>query len=416
MTTSGTREGVPPVYGCVVGDCPVRLWGLTSVERLRRIFARTGVAGLVEPGTVPPGADALCLRADYVYEDRTIEDLARRRDLVLQVEGREGPQPVAVHVPSQHVAAAVRLLQGEIRTPELPGVEVASPETLSTGYTKKLRKLETPVVLKITPDRQAALERHLFDGSYKGVTDAITKWVWPTPARWATRVCARLRLRPNDVTVVSLILVIIATILFARGQFGIGLALAWVMTFLDTVDGKLARVTVQSTQFGHLFDHVIDIVHPPFWYLAWGIGLTLYTAPFPGLSLPVVLAAIVGAYIFGRLIEGAFSRLLSSFSLFCWTLFDSYFRLVMARRNPNLVLLTLSACIGRPDWGLLAVALWTVVSTLILLVRFLTGVWERVTRGPLQSWMTEQPPDGGGIPRLARPFMGYTPARERLSG
>jgi phosphatidylglycerophosphate synthase len=42
---------------------------------------------------------------------------------------------------------------------------------------------------------------------------------------------------------------------------------------LDTVDGKLARVTVTSGRFGHCFDHIIDLIHPPVWYILWGRGL-----------------------------------------------------------------------------------------------------------------------------------------------
>jgi phosphatidylglycerophosphate synthase len=45
------------------------------------------------------------------------------------------------------------------------------------------------------------------------------------------------------------------------------------MTFLDTVDGKLARVTLTSSRIGDVLDHGLDLLHPPFWYLAWGIGL-----------------------------------------------------------------------------------------------------------------------------------------------
>ncbi len=45
------------------------------------------------------------------------------------------------------------------------------------------------------------------------------------------------------------------------------------MTFLDTVDGKLAHVTLTSSRFGHIFDHSLDLLHPPFCYLAWGLGL-----------------------------------------------------------------------------------------------------------------------------------------------
>ena len=72
-------------------------------------------------------------------------------------------------------------------------------------------------MLPARADRAAALERHLFDGSYKGVTDLVTKWVWPAPARAVTRVCARYGIPPNAVTAVSFALVVIVTLLFARG-------------------------------------------------------------------------------------------------------------------------------------------------------------------------------------------------------
>src|SRR6185295_18166533 len=195
-----------------------------------------------------------------------------------------------------------------------------------------------PVVLAVRPDRAAALERHLFDGSYKGVTDLVTKWVWPAPARAVTRLCARRGIGPNAVTAASLTLVLIVTVLFARGHFAAGLALAWVMTFLDTVDGKLARVTVTSTRAGHLFDHGIDVIHPPVWYCGWAWGLT---GGLPAVwTLAPVLGVIVVGYVAGRLVEMVFKHWVGGCSLFTWRPVDSYFRLIMARRNPNLLLLT----------------------------------------------------------------------------
>src|SRR3546814_17463336 len=56
-------------------------------------------------------------------------------------------------------------------------------------------------------------------------------------------------------------------------MFGWGLVAAYAMTFLDTVDGKLARVTLTSSPIGNVFDHGIDLVHPPFWWWAWIVGL-----------------------------------------------------------------------------------------------------------------------------------------------
>ena len=57
------------------------------------------------------------------------------------------------------------------------------------------------------------------------------------------------------------------------GVFALGLLAAWLMTFLDTVDGKLARVSLQSSKLGHWMDHGLDIIHPPIWYWCWAQGL-----------------------------------------------------------------------------------------------------------------------------------------------
>jgi phosphatidylglycerophosphate synthase len=70
------------------------------------------------------------------------------------------------------------------------------------------------------------------------------------------------------------------------------------MTFLDTVDGKLARVTLTSSRIGDVMDHGLDLIHPPFWWWAWGIGLGA------GHALPT--AIVVGGYLVGRALEGAF--------------------------------------------------------------------------------------------------------------
>ena len=103
----------------------------------------------------------------------------------------------------------------------------------------------------------------------------MTKWLWPWPAFWVTRWCAARGISANMVTAASLVLAILAMGLFARGYFGAGLVAAWLMTFLDTVDGKLARVTLTSSRIGNVFDHGIDLLHPPFWYVAWDMGLAL---------------------------------------------------------------------------------------------------------------------------------------------
>ena len=64
------------------------------------------------------------------------------------------------------------------------------------------------------------------------------------------------------------------------------------------------------------------------------------------------------------------------------------FREVTARRNPNLILMTLGTLPGRPDWGLLAVAVWTVACLVLHGLQLMQALAAR-RNGPLSSWMTE---------------------------
>jgi phosphatidylglycerophosphate synthase len=224
----------------------------------------------------------------------------------------------------------------------------------------------------------------MFGGSYKGVTDAITKYVWPRPAFHVVRACAALGITPNMVTAASLVLVFAALWWFSQGAWLPGLVAAWVMTFLDTVDGKLARVTLTSTKFGNLFDHLIDLIHPPFWWLAWIVGLEAVGMP---LEHPALVGAVVfGGYVLQRLQEGLFITLFKM-QIHIWRPFDSAFRQVIARRNPNLVLLTAATLLGRPDLGILAVAAWTAFGCVEQAAVTVQAALARRRGSPLRSWL-----------------------------
>jgi phosphatidylglycerophosphate synthase len=176
------------------------------------------------------------------------------------------------------------------------------------------------------------------------------------------------------------------------------------MTLLDTVDGKLARVTIQSSRFGHLYDHLIDLLHPPIWYVYWGVSLSLFPPVF-GLDVDALSWLMIAAYAAGRFVELAFNQL-GSCTVFTWRPFDAWFRLVTARRNPCMILLTLSLLIGRPDWGFLAVVGWTVLTTGVLIARLLQGTASRLMHGPLTSWLSAENVATGPHARSFRTFGG----------
>ena len=86
------------------------------------------------------------------------------------------------------------------------------------------------------------------------------------------------------------------------------------------------------------------------------------------------------------LIEGAFI-VRFGMHIHVWRRFDSRFRLITARRNPNMVILLASLIAGRPDWGLVAVAAWTLVSLVVHLVQLVQAMAARAAGRPVVSWL-----------------------------
>ncbi len=359
-------------------DCPLKIWGLTSQQRIERVL-KTSAQSCTAPdlNTLSDSDSVLILRADYLFDDRLVKYLAATPNITLQLKGNQQEVTVAAHVPAHYAADS------------LPGVQSQGLATMSISFQEKLLKFEPPFVLPVTVDKQLELEQRLFDWSYKGITDLVTKWAWPRPARWVVGYCVRLHIRPNHVTLIGLLLAIFAGVFFAYGQYGWGLLAGWLMTFLDTVDGKLARVTVTSSKFGHYFDHIIDLIHPPIWYILWGLGLSNGQIDSLAFPLHTLFYLIIIGYIAGRLVEGSFQLFLGRFGIFCWQPLDAYFRLITARRNPNMIFLTLSYLIGRPDFGLLAVVFWTVATSIFLLIRLVMAGYARSIQGSLKSWLSD---------------------------
>ncbi|WP_338066107.1 CDP-alcohol phosphatidyltransferase family protein [Phenylobacterium kunshanense] len=368
--------------GMILGAGEVRIWGMTARERLRRTFVRAGLS----VADAPPAAGGVVLAlGSWVYDESLIKTLAARPGSVLTTDDGVA---VAAHVSAGQVAeASAALERGEAPA----GLTPLSLAELS--YNEALRKREAPVLVRLTPENVRAVEARTFAGSYKGVTDVVTKYWWPIPARIVTRWCAIAGLKPNHVTFIGFLMVLAAFGLFWKGEFGWGLVCAWIMTFLDTVDGKLARVTLTSSAIGNVFDHGIDLVHPPFWWWAWYVGCFGAVAITPDLA-GYGLAVILVGYVVQRIFEGIFMRRYG-FHVHSWRPFDSFFRLITARRNPNLLILTPAWLAGVlvPAWGVGAtqagfhlVALWTALSLVVhavQLVQALSTPRERVV-----SWLS----------------------------
>ena len=336
---------------------------------------------------LPASGRVLLFNGNFVFENRTIEGVIAEANRVLECDSGTA----AAFVDADMAEIVIDHMQNPNQ--KLPDeLEVIRPGDLK-AFDINLRRSTRPLLECVTSANRDELENKLYGNAYRGITDLVTKFVWPKPAKQVVHICANLGITPNMVTTVGLILVIAASFLFLHGYYAWGLLAGWIMTFLDTVDGKLARVTIRSSQFGHLYDHLIDLIHPPFWYIMWGASLLGFSGAM-GLSFEQMSWAIVLAYISGRCVEVLF-QLLGSCGIFTWRPIDAWFRLITARRNPCMILLTLSVFAGKPDWGFIAVTFWTVLTTIILNLRLAYAVVIRFRQGPLSSWLSEDDVETG---------------------
>ena len=392
----------------IINSCDVKLWGVPHKDRIAKTLAKTGNFENVRDLTkIPANEKLLILDARYLYETNVVANLISRDQAILLSSCEK--TAVGIWAERRKVESILPWLNNAHGKHFTFSVPSFSAEQLTGGYDPRLRKFDLSHVVQITKGNKKRLENYLYAKSYKGITDLVTKWFWPLPARAATRACVDKKITPNFVTGIGWLLTLVAGVAFYFGEFVLGLMAAWIMTFLDTVDGKLARVTLQSSKIGHALDHGLDILHPPIWYWCWAMGLGVAEISLFGFAISTMdwVWVMLAAYICGRVFEGMFQLFFNDISIFCWKPIDSFNRLITARRNPCIILLTLSVFVFGEVWGFAWVVIWTVLSTLILGIRFMMALKERL-KNPLRSWIEDINPELKKPPLAVKLFTGYS--------
>jgi phosphatidylglycerophosphate synthase len=284
---------------------------------------------------VAGGARVLALDARTLVDARLYDFLAQQpRDLAAE----DGGAAIAWISDPAALDPNAFDLRGAL-APALPLLRQAD----FPGFIRNLRRTLPFYLFRIgnTEDR-AKVERFLFWSNYKGSTDFFTKYVYP-PLVWVmVPPLARAHVHPNWVTVVSIILTLAAVPLFGGGYFLAGFFCAYGMSVLDSVDGKLARVTFTDSRLGNVLDHGLDLVHPPFWYCAWAYGMSQ-----GDVRSPVFLAslAMLVLYVIDRLILKIYPTRFGR-GLHTHAPMDGFVRTFISRRNINLPLFTVGYLAG----------------------------------------------------------------------
>ncbi len=360
---------VPRLPEDLLSRLPIR-WhhcGEPASKRLQRLLRE------------PAGGPVIALSADLVVDARLLEHLLWSEGSIAYVDETERAAVLRLEEPPPDGDDVFAIARGCV---EQGAARCFSPDDFDP-WIRELRRTLPPYVFRVRDDAtRRRVERFLFDSNYKGSTDFLTKHAYP-PFVWRmVGPLARRRVHPNRVTAISIAATFAAIPFFAAGLWLPGILLAFAMSVLDSVDGKLARVTFTSSTKGRLLDHGTDLVHPPIWYCAWAWGLSAGIAHSALFQASLWLAAL---YVVDRVLEKLF-KIRTGRSLQAYRPLDVRLRTFASRRNVNLALfaVALPFGLGVPAfWAIVALQVATAGYHLCRLIQFWKPESQEAQVGPV---------------------------------
>ena len=247
----------------------------------------------------------------------------------------------------------------------LPATSVAQ----MSDYVPALRLTMTPFMMRLRDPTQLRDADHLlYQRTFKGVIDAIARYGYYHLVRFLTRGLSATTLSPNLFTVLSIAGIWLAIPLFATGHLALGCVSAWTGVLLDSIDGKLARLTLNLSDAMGTIEHLSAMPGLGLWFVALGWHLTgglLLTPSVPMIACWTTLAA----FLVDKLVSGAFRQHFSR-ELFDARPLDALFHLVAVRRNMHLLILTIGVVLGAPETAFAVMAIGMLITLGVHICRF----------------------------------------------
>ncbi|MSR82122.1 MAG: CDP-alcohol phosphatidyltransferase family protein [Candidatus Latescibacteria bacterium] len=319
----------------------------------------------------------LLLQGDLVLDDRLLRHLLKGGPGTALAEGDE---VVAYLNPAQARALAGHWETGGGLGAGLAatGLQPRRPAELDP-YVPSLRLTMPAYLLRARAKSELpSLDHLLYHRTFKGVIDAIARYGYYHLVRWITRQLSRTSLTPNLFTALSILAIWAAVPCFALGQLGAGVLLAWLGVILDSVDGKLARLTLHLSEAMGALEHLSAMPALGLWYLAlaWHCsgGELLRNTP-----MAMATWVLVGAFVLDKIVSSAFKKRHRR-EIFDYRPVDAAFHLIAARRNVSLLQLSVGALLDQPHITLVSMAAWMVCTLLFHAGRWLfVEVGKRLT-------------------------------------
>jgi phosphatidylglycerophosphate synthase len=254
--------------------------------------------------------------------------------------------------------------------------DVATHSSYSVELHRDLRAYWFP---SPSPAHNKRAEDVILDAAQKGTLDIPALLHAPIENFIIGKLC-KTTVTPNQLTIFCNVVAWGATILFATGHLGWGIAIALAVGVLDGLDGKLARVRLEMSKAGKL-EHFFDVLFENSWWIALAWQLSVSERLPDAFSY---LGLLIGAEILNALARTSIVRYYGK-SIAELGPFDRIFRLVGGRRNIYVWILALGLILGTPGGAFKLIAWWEAVTAAVHLARTAWALWALRSQSPPTS-------------------------------
>ena len=257
----------------------------------------------------------------------------------------------------------VEQLKQKIETGEIDTVDAAKVD----DYIVSMRRHVRPVCFSMPAEQNRPLaERVILDSAQNGTLDLPAYIHGPIETAIISLLC-KTRITPNQITIAGFIIGCGATAAFALGRVGLGILAALIFGIVDGLDGKQARVKIETTERGK-WEHHLDYFIENSWWAAIAFHLWR-SGQFPNVFY--FFALLIGSRLLHefakRRAKMAKGRLLDDVAPF-----DRAFRLIAARRNVYVWILACGFLFDAVPQSYAVICGWAAVSAAVHLIR---SIW-----------------------------------------
>ncbi|MFL6531246.1 MAG: CDP-alcohol phosphatidyltransferase family protein, partial [Chthoniobacterales bacterium] len=231
------------------------------------------------------------------------------------------------------------------------------------GMRRHIRPVFFPVPVR---EQHRRAERVILDAAQNGTLDLPAIVHAPIETLIISWLC-RAPVTPNQITAFGALVSLGAAFCFASGRLWLGMILALIFGVIDGLDGKQARVKIETTKAGK-HEHALDFVLEAIWWATLAFWLSrIGESPHAWRYFGVILIADVVDRIAKTIARKHIPVLLDDFSPV-----DRFVRLIGARRNIYIWILAIGLVSGAFGRSYEVCAWWGVITALVHVVRAIT--------------------------------------------